>query len=61
MNEANAAVAYLATDDLKELLNDDEKLEERINGVVSGNDKVMVFSQRVEHRLLFIIDSSHIA
>lgn len=36
MNEANAAVAYLSSDDLKELLNNDEKLEERINGVVSG-------------------------
>lgn len=35
MNEANAAVAYLSTDDLKELLNDDDKLEERINDVVS--------------------------
>lgn len=35
LNQATAAVAYLSTDELKELINDDEKLEERINDVVS--------------------------
>lgn len=35
LSQASAAVAYLSADDLKELLNDDAKLEERINDVVS--------------------------
>lgn len=34
LSSASAAVAYLSTDELKELLNDDEKLEERVNDVV---------------------------
>lgn len=34
-NQASSALAYLSSDELKELLNDDEKLEERINDVVS--------------------------
>lgn len=36
LSQANAAVAYLSTDELKELLNNDEKLEERINDVVNS-------------------------
>lgn len=36
LNQATAAVAYLSTDELKELINDDAKLEERINDVVSS-------------------------
>lgn len=35
LSQANAAVAYLSTDELKELLNNDEKLEERIDDVVN--------------------------
>lgn len=34
LNQATSAVAYLSSDELKELINDDEKLEERINDVV---------------------------
>lgn len=37
MNQAQASIAYLSTDELKELINDDEKLEERVNEVVSFN------------------------
>ena len=36
MTQASANIRYLSTDELKELLNDDEKLEERVNEVVSG-------------------------
>lgn len=34
LHQATSAVAYLSSDELKELINDDEKLEERINDVV---------------------------
>lgn len=33
--QAQSAIAYLSTDELKELINDDEKLEERVMDVVS--------------------------
>lgn len=36
MSKANVAIAYLSTDDLEELLSNDEKLEERNSDVVSG-------------------------
>lgn len=35
LNQATSALAYLSSDELKELLNDDEKLEERVTDVVS--------------------------
>lgn len=34
LNQAKAALDYLSSDELKELLNDDDKLEERVNDVV---------------------------
>lgn len=36
MHQAQTAIAYLSTDELKELINDDEKLEERVNDVVGS-------------------------
>lgn len=36
ISKANVAIAYLSTDDLEELLSNDEKLEERNSDVVSG-------------------------
>lgn len=36
VNQAKSAIDYLSSDELKELLNDDEKLEERVNEVVSN-------------------------
>lgn len=33
-SQAKSDIVYLSTDELKELLNDDEKLEVRINNVV---------------------------
>lgn len=35
MNEAQASIQNMSTDELKVLLNDDEKLEERVNDLVS--------------------------
>lgn len=35
MNQASAAIDYLSSDELKVLLNDDEKLEEQVNEVVN--------------------------
>lgn len=32
--QAKSDIAYLSSDELKELLNDDDKLESRINNVV---------------------------
>lgn len=32
--QATSAIVYLSSDELKELLNDDETLEERVNNVV---------------------------
>lgn len=41
--EAKSAIAYLSSDELKELLNDDEKLEERVNEVLKNlNDEKQV-------------------
>lgn len=36
--QAKSDIAYLSSDELKELLNDDEKLESRINNVVSRSE-----------------------
>lgn len=36
MNQAQASLAYLSSDDLKDLLNDDTKLEERVNDVLNA-------------------------
>lgn len=35
MYQSQSAIAYLSTEELKELINDDEKLEERVIDVVS--------------------------
>lgn len=35
LGQAKAAIAYLSTQELNELIDDNEKLEERINNVVS--------------------------
>lgn len=35
VNQAFASISNCSSDELKELLNDDEKIEERINNVVS--------------------------
>lgn len=39
MNQAQAKIANLSSDELKELINDDEKLEEHVNEVVSGPER----------------------
>lgn len=36
LNQATATISNLSSDELKELLNDDEKLEVHVNDVVSG-------------------------
>lgn len=44
LNQAKAALDYLSSDELKELLNDDEKLEERVNDVVRKKKFLIVDS-----------------
>lgn len=44
LNQAQSAIGSLSSDELKELLNDDEKLEVHVNNVVSfKNSKTMSF------------------
>lgn len=38
-DQAKAAISYLQTDELKELLNNDENLEKRVNEVLKGLDR----------------------
>lgn len=35
LNQATSELSYLSSDELKDLLNDDDKLEERVSDVVS--------------------------
>lgn len=36
MSQVQSEIAYLSTEELKDLLNDDDKSEERVNDVVSS-------------------------
>lgn len=42
--QAKSDIAYLSSEELKELLNDDDKLESRINNVVRKIGLIDIFS-----------------
>lgn len=50
LNSAQASLHQLSSDELKELLNDDEKLEEKINESVSN---FFIFMRHFNLNLLF--------
>lgn len=50
MNQAQSKLAYLTSDDLKDLLNDETKIEDRVDEVVSA-----LALQLLHHFFLFII------
>lgn len=65
LNQANTAVAYLSSDELKELIDDDEKLEERINDVVRNS--LLLFSiflhmpnqmELITHNICYCVQSN---
>lgn len=41
MNQAQSAISNLSSDELKELLNDDEKLEVHVNDAVSVSNQFL--------------------
>lgn len=45
LNQATSALSYLSSDELKDLLNDDDKLEERVSDVVSLFREFIFFLQ----------------
>lgn len=49
MNQAQAKLAYLATDELRDLLNDETKIEDRVTEVVSLAHCVLCCCNHLSH------------
>lgn len=47
-DQAKAAISYLQTDELKELLNNDENLEKRVNEVVIIHSIQMFYIEKFD-------------
>lgn len=49
MNVAQQTLGYMSSDELKDLLNDDEKLEQKVNDSVSHPSSFSFFRSRLFH------------